>query len=165
MFGSLVVLQEFTVLDCAMNPLCIHSIYILPLWCVCFSVLHPKLFSLPPRAASKEPGIGSPFVFANLSPHLCCAAPGYQCALWGSWWCSLGSRLLRSQMAFAFLWASPDLFVLNEFSMTCLHYSYMGRRLTLGSWRFVWFPVSDLFWSTRQWKDALNSPLMKMRGT
>lgn len=79
MFGSSVILQEFTVLDCAVNPLYICSICILAPWCVCFSVLHPKPFSLLPVAASKEPGLVSPFMFASLSicavPHLIISVP------------------------------------------------------------------------------------------
>lgn len=63
-----------------MNPLYICSLCILAPWCVSFSVLHPKLFSLLPIAASKEPGIVSPFMFASLSIyaalHLIISVPG-----------------------------------------------------------------------------------------
>lgn len=131
MFSSLVILQESNLqFLTVLSNLCT----LLPPLCGCFSALHPKLFSLTPRIASKERSIGSPFVFVSMSPHACCATPlnigvlheitdGVECDLD---YCDYRWLLFSCELAWICLCEMNSQWLVYI-------YSYLGHRLTLGS--------------------------------
>lgn len=129
MFRSSVILQEFHLQFLTVLPnLCTFHVHTATLRSL------PKTVLFAPRAASQEPSIGSPFVFASMSPYPCCATPlnigvlheitdGVECDLE---YCDYRWLLFSCELAWICLCEMNSQWLVYI-------YSYLGHRLTLGS--------------------------------